>query len=214
MQSMDHGSSVFRLLVVAALLISPPVIAATIGRPSIAELVGLAADVAVVELRWEEPIRFEHGGSQFVCGCRYGARIIESFKGEHGEIEFSAATCSLFRGYDRKYLVFSEAVDRSYLEKERARPLLSSETEFQRARQVCVLSASRKVIQSGQAALVAFHEAEDLGGDWLLVEPNNVVSYGPFKRRRLAGAPGDVEVVSWVDVKKEIEEASAESRAQ
>jgi len=198
----EHGVGI-RL---GACLATAMLLGTSIPPPSVAYFADVAADIAVIEIRSEVPVLFEYGRSKFACGCAYRANVIESFRGERGEIEFASVRCSMFRGFARKYLVFTDRHDDEYLQKRRTEKLLSWETEFDRARQVCVLSGSKKLVQAGRPGMVPFHtQLDGAGEEWLVVDRDSVGSFGSFHRRQEVVDGRALELVSWADVKAEIE---------
>lgn len=169
---------------------------------SLRQVVGDATDVAVTHVDHRTPVTFVFDGEVHTCGFRYSGEISRPLKGDRGTLEFFGST-ELTVGTDYLVLAFRTDPDEA---KELAARGISEMEPFDRAKYLCRLEASHVFVRDDPRTAIPFSRAaaDQLGGEWLVVEHPSPLSGEGFDARSLQDGTLPQQVVRWADVEAAI----------
>jgi hypothetical protein len=170
---------------------------------TVRELAASASDVAIVEIIRRVPVEFEYRGERKTCGYRVEARVLESFKGEGKWIEFVDPLDGDPRESKEKYLAFAFI----QLNSDQGN---SSPDSLYEAESKCLISASKKFVRAQPRTLLQLRELGSRESGWVLVPSHTALEVDSFRREPDKSGQGNL--VSWADVRSEIESALQANR--
>lgn len=164
---------------------------------TVTELAMSASDVAVVEVVRRVPVEFEYLGEKRVCGYRIESRVLESFKGEAVRIDFVDPLEGDPTETKNRYLVFAFPQLNEINDPQPATSLYEAESR-------CFISASTRLVRAQPRTLLRLVGASASQEDWVFVRSGDHVDVAML-RWKPAEVPDEGHLVSWEDVRHEIE---------